>query len=312
MTYPSGRVISHSVQKKFSKLLQFLPINLQHTQWKMNEMRLSAVNFIRNSWSKSLNNGIVYNRVSFKCIRATIFRQYAELFHELSTSATESRWSLGGCNFKNILPIKIFDKKLSKSSEFCCLEPGPYPFITDIAETVNILVQERHNHSENCIKVKVSQRTQKNEIYLANEGSGLAFFSTDLGHIFGSNVGNEFGVILRGNGLHKPEFASDIIRIHSLMIYTDLIEYNIVGDTKVPLLRCFPFISKLKSGDIKTTGQYMNYQTFSNLQFRPLLKNFFNSIHIDLRDTSGEKIPFVSVGMTRLVLMFRKASNIPF
>ena len=106
---------------------------------------------------------------------------------------------------------------------------------------MNILIQERHNHSENCIKVKVSRRTQKNEIYLANEGSGLAFFSTGLGHLFGSNVGNEFSVMLRGKGPHKPEFAYDIVRIHSLMIYTDLIEYNIVGDTKAPLLRCFPF-----------------------------------------------------------------------
>ena len=50
----------------------------------------------------------------------------------------------------------------------------------------------------------------------------------------------------------------------------------------------------------------MNYQTFSNLQFRPLLKNSFHSIHIDLRDPSGEKIPFVSVGITRLVSMFGK------
>ncbi len=96
------------------------------------------------------------------------------------------------------------------------------------------------------------------------------------------------------------------------MIYSDLVEYSIVGDTKVPLLRCFPFISKLKGGDIITTGQYMNYQTFSSLQFRPLLKNSFHSIHIDLRDTSGKKTPFVSVGNTRLVLMFTKASNIPF
>ena len=96
------------------------------------------------------------------------------------------------------------------------------------------------------------------------------------------------------------------------MIYSDLVEYNIVGDTKPPLLRCFPFISKLKGGDIITTGQYMNYQTFSNLQFRPLLKNSFHSVHIDLRDTSGEKIPFVYVGITRLVLMFRKVSNILF
>ena len=96
------------------------------------------------------------------------------------------------------------------------------------------------------------------------------------------------------------------------MIYSDLIEYNIVGDTNAPLLRCFPFISKLKRGDIITTGQYMNYQIFSNLQFRPLLKNSFHSIRINLRDTSGEKIPFVSVAITRFVLMFRKASNIYF
>ena len=214
--------------------------------------------------------------------------------------------------YQNVTAGKFmfFDQKLSKSSEFYYLEPGLYPSITDIVGAMNTLIQERHNHSENCVTVKVSRRTQKVEIYLANEGSGLAFFSTNLGHFFGSNVGNEFGVMSRGKGPHKPKFAYDIVRIHSLMIYTDLIEYNIVGDTKAPLMRCF--FLKLKSGDIITTGQFMNYQTFSNLQFRPLLKNSFHSIHIDLRDTSGEKIPCASVGITRLVLMFKKASNIHF
>ena len=158
----------------------------------------------------------------------------------------------------------------------------------------------------------------KVDIYLANQGSGLAFFSTDLGHIFGSNVHNEFGVMLRGKGPHKPKIAYDIVRINSLMIYTDLIEYNVVGDTKRLMLQRFLFfrsssletlVCKLK---LTTTGQYMNYQTFSNLQFRTLFKNFFHSIHIDLRVKSGEKKPFVSVGITRLALMFRKASNIHF
>ena len=135
----------------------------------------------------------------------------------------------------------FFDKKLSKSSVFYYLEPGLYPSITDSVEAMNILIQERHNHNENCIKAKVSRKTQKVEIYLANEASGLAFFSTHLGHIFGSNVGNEFGVMLRRKRPHKPNFAYDIVLIHSLMIYTDLIEYNIVGDTKAPLLRCFLF-----------------------------------------------------------------------
>ena len=180
----------------------------------------------------------------------------------------------------------IFDKKLSKLSEFYYLEPGLFRSITEIVEAMNTLIQERHNHSENCITVKVSRRTKKVEINLANERSGLALFSTDMGHNFGSNVGHEFGVMFRGKGPHKTEFGDDIVRIHSLLVYRELIEYKIVGDTKAALLRCFHFISKLKARDIKTTGHYMSYQTFSNLQLRPLLKNSFHSRHIDLRDTS--------------------------
>ena len=56
----------------------------------------------------------------------------------------------------------------------------------------------------------------------------------------------------------------------------------------------------------------MNYRTFSNLQFRQLLKSSFHSIHIDLRNRSGEKVLLVSVDITHLVLMFRKASVTPF
>ena len=121
---------------------------------------------------------------------------------------------------------------------------------------------------------------------------------------------NGLGILMCGKGRHELTFAYDIVRIHLLMIYTDVLEYNTVGDTKAPLLRCFPLISKLKPGDIITTGQYMNYQTFSNLQFRRLLKNSFHKIHIDLRSTSNEKIAFVSVGITRLVFMFGKNSDI--
>ena len=183
--------------------------------------------------------------------------------------------------------FKFFDDKLSKSTTTYNLEPVLQTSMTDIVEAMNMPIQERNNHNENCTTVKVSRRTQKVVIMLANDTSGLALCSTDLGHIFGNNVGNEFGVPVIGKGPHEPEFAYDIVRIHSLMIYSDLVEYNIVGDTKTPLLRRFPFISKLKGRDIITTGQYMNCQTFSNLRFRPLLKNSFHSIHIDLRDPSG-------------------------
>ena len=82
----------------------------------------------------------------------------------------------------------LFGKKLSKSSEFDFLEPCLYPSITDIV-AMNTFTQEKHNHSENWITVKVSRRAEEVEIYLANEGSGPTFSSTYLGHIFGTNVG---------------------------------------------------------------------------------------------------------------------------
>ena len=123
----------------------------------------------------------------------------------------------------------FFDKIPSKLSEFYYLEPGFYPSITDIVEAMNTRILERHNPSENCVTVRVSHRTQKVEIYLAKERSGLAFFSRDLGQFFGRNVGNEFGVMLRGKGPHKPESAYKIVRIHSLMIYTDQIRSQIAS-----------------------------------------------------------------------------------
>ena len=86
------------------------------------------------------------------------------------------------------------------------------------------LIQERNNHRDTCATIKVSRVTQKIEVYLANEESSLANFSTDLRHIFGGNVRNDLGILMRGKGPHKPTFAHDNVRIHSLMIYTDIVE----------------------------------------------------------------------------------------
>ena len=204
----------------------------------------------------------------------------------------------------------FYDEKFSKTTETNYLELGLYSSITGIVEALNIFIQEKNNHGDSCITNKLSRVTQKVKVYQANDESSLANFSTDMGHILGGVVGDDLGILMRGKGPHEPTFAYNAVRIHSLMIYTDIVEYNFVGNTKTLLLRCFPFISKLKSGDIITTAQYMNYQTFSNLQFRRLMKNSFHSIHIDLRDTSGEKFPVDSLRITRLVFMFRRVSDI--
>ena len=62
--------------------------------------------------------------------------------------------------------------------------------MVDLVEAMNTLIQERQHQNVNCITMKVSRRSQKVDIYLANEGSGFAFLNMDMGHIFASNVGN--------------------------------------------------------------------------------------------------------------------------
>ena len=70
--------------------------------------------------------------------------------------------------------------------------------------------------------------------------------SADLRRIFGCDLEqNQIGVIMKGKVPHYPQYSYDIIRLHSPMIDKDIIEKNVVGDAKIPLLRCIPFISKV-------------------------------------------------------------------
>lgn len=216
--------------------------------------------------------------------------------------------------YQNITLGKFFYTEFSKEAteppEPYTIKPGLYTSISEIINAMNNLISDRMKRKEKYITAHVDKITQQVNISLRKDISSLVFCSNDLTHIFGvESLEPDSGLLMYGIGPHKNQLAYDIVRIHSLMIYSDLVEYNIIGDTKAPLLRCIPFISKIENGDVITTGQYMNYQTFSNLQFKRLLKNTFHSIKIELRDSTGEKIPFVSVGITRVTLMFRKISN---
>ena len=83
----------------------------------------------------------------------------------------------------------FFDKQLPNSLEFHYLEPGLYPSFMVFVEAMYNLNQERHNHSESSITIKVFRISEKVVIYLLNEKSGPACFCQELGHFFGSHLG---------------------------------------------------------------------------------------------------------------------------
>jgi len=85
--------------------------------------------------------------------------------------------------------------------------------------------------------------------------------------------------------------------IHSLYIYCDVLENIAVGDTQAPLLRI-----------VNTSGEYGDVinKNFDPPRYIPVQKKRFDSIVIDIRSDTGDKVPFES-GHSLCVLHFRRA-----
>ena len=138
----------------------------------------------------------------------------------------------------------------------------------DFVNGMNRKIQGHEMYEKTPIKSHVNKITHRISLSLRNENYLLVIFSADLCHVFGCEEAvNAMGVFMSGVGPHFPKLPYDVVRIHTSMIYSDIVEYNIVGDTEAAPLRCILFISNIKNGDITSTGQYMNYQNFPNLQF---------------------------------------------
>lgn len=87
-------------------------------------------------------------------------------------------------------------------------------------------------------------------------------------------------------------------------VYCDLVEPQFVGDTMAPLLRVV---------DIDTGGNRYQYGAnrvvrFHDPHYVGLIKGEFDSVEIDLRDDTGEPLPF-GFGTSSVKLHFRKSGR---
>ena len=131
------------------------------------------------------------------------------------------------------------------------IEPGLYPSIVDkvLALKNNLKRLGAQVFEYNGNYVSGDKITQNFVVQLPESQAVFIVQSADLSHIFNCDLEqNQTGIIMKRKCPHYPQYSYDIIRIHSLMIYSDFIEYNIVGDTKTPFFACILFISKVKSG----------------------------------------------------------------
>lgn len=128
-------------------------------------------------------------------------------------------------------------------------------------------------------------------------------FSSGLRELLGMDSNPIESDADEGSAEHTGDFVCDNEKgLHSLYVYCDVLESVAVGDTVAPLLRIC---------NAKGTHGEMIHVSYDKPRYVPLQKKHFDSIEIDIRDNTGEKVPFES-GNLVCILHFRRVKEIYF
>lgn len=104
-------------------------------------------------------------------------------------------------------------------------------------------------------------------------------------------------------GLNENWVADDVAdldTVDSLYVYCDVVQPRVVGDSQVPLLRIVPVEGK--HGDLVT-------RIYENVHYVRVQKKNFQSMEINIRDRTGQKVPFER-GTLNVTLHFRQRKRL--
>ena len=120
------------------------------------------------------------------------------------------------------------------------------------------------------------EQTEGDESNRAKGPSSIELLSTELQNILGTSL-LKLGV--------EPKYPIDLLGgRHTMFVYCDLIQDEILGSTLTSLLRSVP-LTKVTNKNENTA--VICHHSFSNLQWKPVVKSSFQSITITIRDETG-------------------------
>ena len=122
---------------------------------------------------------------------------------------------------------------------------------------------------------------------------------------FTDDIHKEFGFTLKSiqamqnaTSFHAINKIPDVLNpINSLYIYSDIVEHQFVGDEVAPLLRVVAVTGSNNYGEIVN-------RIFTSPHYIPVSRNYIETIRLDIRDDTGEKIQF-SPGKVLIKLHFK-------
>ena len=103
----------------------------------------------------------------------------------------------------------------------------------------------------------------------------------------------------------KGQWPVDLIAgSHTVFLYCDLVQNEILRDSQTALLRSIP-LESLSWTDQRQRKE-VNHTSFSNLQLKWIYKSQFLAITLTLANELGQRMPFLSCGRTSITLALRR------
>lgn len=133
-----------------------------------------------------------------------------------------------------------------------------------------------------------------------NQSEALSFHSKQIPSLLGFTSDKIVGHCI-------ADYPADIFAGCQMMfIYLDIIDYQLVGDSKSPLLRVINIENNLDNGRLSDQSTNLKSREFDHFEYKKVIKASISSIKVELRTETGKLVPFYGTGKVLLTLHFKK------
>ena len=217
----------------------------------------------------------------------TKLAQPLELIGEWEVALSEFQYPRSWYNLRDLDNHIYVDSGGQGYPSVSIIPHGYYPTVKEFVSAVNKTLKTDANGD---IWLMYNHLTRKMIAHVRNKARLV------LTGRFASMVGFD-----KKRGDDNKEYGSSVTvdleaGFHAMYLYTDIVEPQLVGNSKVSLLKV-----------VKCSGEFGDNVSvnFPNLQYVPVSVKSFETVEIDIKDDTQEKVPFES-GKVIVTLHFRQ------
>lgn len=215
--------------------------------------------------------------------------QSIQLTGDWEVALTEIQYPHSWNNVREIhLQNHFYVGKIDEMPTVCTLPAGHYSSLKSIIDKLNGIIKATKFKD----KVEFSYE-ELNRKVTAHVEKGYRVFCGHIRTMLGFNT--EDYITKTTTAEHEADLD---LGFHSLYIYCDVVQPQVVGDTQVPLIRIIPVEGK--------DGERVS-KAFQSPQYLPVSRKQFETIEVNIRQDTGAKVPF-ETGRVLVTLHFRRAS----